>query len=259
VEPIREIILLAQTTGPSVGPIWLDGLEANHKWVILGAVVGAWVVLCAWALLSFWRNRQQESRLSALLPASRASDPSGGLSELKGEQAAVSLALADVSAFLAATSSRLSRLQQRLEQQVLRSWQGAQQSGEAFGRMARGLLLLLDHLETAPLETSLPEGHPLLFARARIKSILSEAGIEEIAVGKDQPFDGNWHRLVEQRQSPSPKGTILETVRKGYRFQRAENGHGLLRPAEVIVSTGSESQAPAAASGNSELRKGKRP
>jgi molecular chaperone GrpE len=66
---------------------------------------------------------------------------------------------------------------------------------------------------------------------AQLKSLLTEAGLEEINTA-GQPFDPNWHEAVTQQESAEvPEGQVLTQLRKGYKYRER-----LLRPASVIVS-----------------------
>jgi molecular chaperone GrpE len=66
---------------------------------------------------------------------------------------------------------------------------------------------------------------------SQLKSVLTEAGMEEIdATGK--PFDPNFHEALSQQESSSvPDGQVLQQVRKGYKYRNR-----LIRPAAVIVA-----------------------
>jgi molecular chaperone GrpE len=68
----------------------------------------------------------------------------------------------------------------------------------------------------------------------QIQTFLRDQGVEEIAaVG--QPFDPNLHEAVDQQASDTvPEGTVISQVRRGFKLRDR-----LLRPATVIVSTGS--------------------
>src|SRR5262245_2363173 len=66
---------------------------------------------------------------------------------------------------------------------------------------------------------------------SQLRSILSEAGLEEIdATGV--PFDPNFHEAVSRQESVEvPEGQVIQQLRKGYKLQDR-----LLRPASVVVS-----------------------
>jgi molecular chaperone GrpE len=65
----------------------------------------------------------------------------------------------------------------------------------------------------------------------QLKSILAEAGLEEIdAAGK--PFDPTLHEAVSQQETAEvPEGQVVQQLRKGYKLRER-----LLRPATVIVA-----------------------
>ena len=64
-----------------------------------------------------------------------------------------------------------------------------------------------------------------------LKSILAEAGLEEMDA-TDKPFDPNWHEALSQQESADlPEGHVLQQLRKGYKLRDR-----LLRPAGVVVA-----------------------
>ena len=66
---------------------------------------------------------------------------------------------------------------------------------------------------------------------SQFRSILTEAGLEEIdAAGK--PFNPNFHEAVSQQETADvPEGNVVQQLRKGYKLKER-----LLRPATVIVA-----------------------
>jgi molecular chaperone GrpE len=67
--------------------------------------------------------------------------------------------------------------------------------------------------------------------RQQLKSVLAEAGLEEIDA-THQPFDPHWHEAVaEEETTDVPEGYVVRQVRKGYRCRDR-----LLRPAAVVVA-----------------------
>ena len=64
-----------------------------------------------------------------------------------------------------------------------------------------------------------------------MKTVLAEAGLEEIdAAGK--PFDPALHEAVSQMETTdAPEGQVVQQIRKGYKLRDR-----LLRPATVIVA-----------------------
>jgi len=98
------------------------------------------------------------------------------------------------------------------------------------------LLPVVDAFEMAlaaapanPAAQSLQAG--IVMISNQIKSILAEAGLEEIdANGK--PFDPTLHEAVsEQETSDAPEGQVVRQIRKGYKFRNR-----LIRPAGVVVA-----------------------
>jgi molecular chaperone GrpE len=80
-----------------------------------------------------------------------------------------------------------------------------------------------------PAAKSLQAG--IVMISNQLKSVLAEAGLEEIdSTGKQ--FDPNLHEAVSQQESASvPEGQVLRQIRKGYKFRNR-----LMRPAGVIVA-----------------------
>ncbi|HEY1661752.1 MAG TPA: nucleotide exchange factor GrpE [Verrucomicrobiae bacterium] len=79
--------------------------------------------------------------------------------------------------------------------------------------------------KTASLQTG------IVMVQSQIKSILMEAGLEEIdAVGKT--FDATVHEAISQQDTADvPEGQVVQQIRKGYKLRDR-----LLRPAAVIVA-----------------------
>jgi molecular chaperone GrpE len=98
------------------------------------------------------------------------------------------------------------------------------------------LIPVLDNFEAAlaaagqnPTSSSLQAGVALI--QQQLKSILTDAGLEEIdATGK--PFDPNFHEAVSQEATADvPEGQVVKQLRRGYKLRER-----LLRPATVIVA-----------------------
>ena len=65
----------------------------------------------------------------------------------------------------------------------------------------------------------------------QLKSVLTEAGLEEIDASK-KPFDPNWHEAVSQQETTEvPEGHVVQQLRKGYKLRER-----LVRPATVVVA-----------------------
>ena len=100
------------------------------------------------------------------------------------------------------------------------------------------LLPVLDNFEmalaaaqTAPGDkpTALQSGVTMI--QQQLKSILAEAGLEEIDAG-GKPFDPMLHEAVSQMETAdAPEGRVVQQIRKGYKLRDR-----LLRPAAVIVA-----------------------
>ncbi len=100
------------------------------------------------------------------------------------------------------------------------------------------LLPVLDNFEMAQASAQNAQDEKLVSLKAgiaiiqqQLKSVLSEAGLEEIdATGK--LFDPTLHEAVSQQESSdTPEGHVLQQLRKGYKLRDR-----LLRPASVVVA-----------------------
>jgi molecular chaperone GrpE len=100
------------------------------------------------------------------------------------------------------------------------------------------LLPILDNFEMAlaasqttkdEKSSSLQAG--IVMVLSQLKSLLVEAGVEEIdAAGK--PFDPALHEAVSQQESAdAPEGQVIQQIRKGYKLRER-----LLRAASVVVA-----------------------
>jgi molecular chaperone GrpE len=71
----------------------------------------------------------------------------------------------------------------------------------------------------------------IVMVLSQLKSLLVEAGVEEIdAAGKQ--FDPALHEAVSQQESAdAPEGQVIQQIRKGYKLRER-----LLRPASVVVA-----------------------
>ena len=100
------------------------------------------------------------------------------------------------------------------------------------------ILPVLDNFEMALAAAQNAKGEKLASLQSgvtmiqqQLKSILAEAGLEEIdAAGK--PFDPTFHEAVSQQESAEvAEDHVLQQLRKGYKFKDR-----LLRPATVVVA-----------------------
>lgn len=85
--------------------------------------------------------------------------------------------------------------------------------------------------QTAPDRNFAALQSGLVMIQQQLKSVLAEAGLEEIDA-TNQPFDPRWHEAVAEEETAAvPEGHVVRQVRKGYRLRDR-----LLRPAAVVVA-----------------------
>lgn len=107
------------------------------------------------------------------------------------------------------------------------------------------LLLVLDFLEMALSSAAESEDARNLalgveMTRTKLVQALEAAGVESIPT--EGLFDPRIHEAVQTRRDENAEpGTVVETVRKGYRW----HGH-VLRPARVVVAAGDDDASPEA-------------
>jgi molecular chaperone GrpE len=108
----------------------------------------------------------------------------------------------------------------------------------ANASLIQKLLPVLDNFEMAlaaaqsakdEKSASLQAG--IVMVQSQLKSILAEAGLEDIdALGKT--FDAALHEAISQQETADvPEGRVVQQVRKGYKLRER-----LLRPAAVVVA-----------------------
>ena len=115
----------------------------------------------------------------------------------------------------------------------------------ANAELLRSLFPILDNFEMG-LEAARAESEKSMIfmgmsmVQRQIQDFLREHGLQEVeALGK--PFDPNVHDATAQEASDSvPEGTVLRVGRRGYKLKDR-----LLRPASVVVSSGSAQGADA--------------
>jgi molecular chaperone GrpE len=110
----------------------------------------------------------------------------------------------------------------------------------ANAALLQKLLPVLDHFEMAQTAAQTAEVPPggmaslqagIALIQQQLKSILAEAGLEEIDAG-GKPFDPMLHEAVSQMETAdAPEGRVVQQIRKGYKLRDR-----LLRPAAVIVA-----------------------
>lgn len=110
--------------------------------------------------------------------------------------------------------------------------------------LLKELLPVVDNLERAlghsdALANGLAEGVQLVLNQLR--DVLAARGVEAIA-GTGEPFDPNVHEALAHMPSEThPADTVAEVFQRGYRI-----GSYVLRPAQVVVSSGSPAAGAAA-------------
>lgn len=108
--------------------------------------------------------------------------------------------------------------------------------------LLRSLLPILDNFDMG-LQAAKAEGdnsiiyQGMVMVKKQIDEFLSDEGVDTIeSVGA--AFDPNQHEAIQQEFSEDePEGAIIGELRRGYRM-----GERLLRPANVIVSKGPQSE-----------------
>jgi len=152
---------------------------------------------------------------------------------------------ADVSAEIEALKDRLLRLQADFDNFRKRTARDrAEMCLRANEDLIRELLPALDHFEIGlrsaaehGAEDSVRQGFQLVYDQ--LLAALAKAGVTPVdAVGA--PFDAREHEAIAHVPSADvPAGAVAQQVRRGYRL-----GALLLRPAQVMVSSGPPAPAP---------------
>jgi molecular chaperone GrpE (heat shock protein) len=78
----------------------------------------------------------------------------------------------------------------------------------------------------------------------KMTELMSTYGMVEIATKPGDTFDPTMHddRGIEQTESEYPRGTIAQTVRKGYKIKKADRDV-VIRPVWVQLSRGQHKEA----------------
>ncbi len=152
---------------------------------------------------------------------------------------------ADVSAEIEALKDRLLRLQADFDNFRKRTARDrAEMCVRANEDLIRELLPALDHFEIGlrsaaehGAEESVRQGFQLVYDQ--LQAALAKFGVTPVdAVGV--PFDAQEHEAITHAPSSDiPAGTVMQQLRRGYRL-----GTLLLRPAQVLVSSGPPEAAP---------------
>ncbi len=141
-----------------------------------------------------------------------------------------------LSGLLAEAGANLDKLYLDLEDYGAKSWNQEKELEEKYLRMVYSLFLLLDHLENSAKDEKKADEIGWIYRRTL--RILDDEGIEEIPVKMGDYFSDTRHKSVKSRPDELPKSAVLEITRKGY-YTKSKTGEDIiLRPAEVIVSSG---------------------
>jgi molecular chaperone GrpE len=76
----------------------------------------------------------------------------------------------------------------------------------------------------------------MVLVQKQLNDLLEENGLQSIEA-EGQKFDPNLHEAIAHEPSDTPEETVIRQTRRGYRFKDR-----LLRPARVVVSSGSAKQ-----------------
>jgi molecular chaperone GrpE len=124
----------------------------------------------------------------------------------------------------------------------------AEAHARAHEELMRNLLPVLDHFEIG-LRSAAEHGADeavrsgFLLVQNELLRALERAGLTPLDAAPGDPFDPHLHEAVSHAPSDQyPPDTVLQATRRGYRL-----GPKLLRPAQVVVSSGPGPSTPAAA------------
>lgn len=122
------------------------------------------------------------------------------------------------------------------------------EKGEIYENANEALMLellpALDHLQIAvksarESKTDRPFQEGLQLILDQLMNVLSKYGLAPFNSGK-QPFDYNFHEAISSLPSETdPEGVVITQGRQGYKFKNK-----LLRPAQVVVSSGKPAPTP---------------
>jgi len=102
------------------------------------------------------------------------------------------------------------------------------------------LLTVLDHFDLGIDNCKGQEAHEEMLkgfemVRGQLGTTLGKYGLSVLEVKEKDDFDPNEHEAITHLASPDvPEGAVMAMTRKGYRL-----GNRLLRPVQVVVSSGS--------------------
>lgn len=122
----------------------------------------------------------------------------------------------------------------------------AEAQARAHEELMRNLVPVLDHFEIGlrsaaehGADASILSGFELV--QNELMRVLERAGLVAVEARPGDPFDPHLHEAVTHAPSDQhPPDTVLQQTRRGYRL-----GPVLIRPAQVVVSSGPGPAAPA--------------
>lgn len=112
---------------------------------------------------------------------------------------------------------------------------------QAVRGVLHSILPLVDHFDVAlSLNPDASSAKQVIDGVSMIKDELLRAltvhGVQVIRPGRNDPFDPNQHKAIVQQPAEGVEaGNVVQTLRLGYALEGR-----VLRPAEVMVATGSE-------------------
>ena len=213
-------------------PIPFPSDTDNTSGLVIGVIVG--LLIANMLAIMFLFARVFRGRAAPAPAEAHAGDgDSPSIAAMRGK-------MNRITELLSEAGSRVENFQADLEDFGAERWEKEQKFKDSYRRLTENLVLLCDHLELQAKDSPRPDPIERLMKKAG--RILEDEGIEEIPVAEGDRFDGMLHKHAGQRSNGRPRGTVLEVVRKGYRVKKPAMGDDgmILRPAEVIVSSGSE-------------------
>lgn len=147
---------------------------------------------------------------------------------------------AQMSKVLTDTEAIFKNLQLDIEDYGAQSWKKEKEAKTKHFNLLTDLFLVIDYLEDSVKKVK--NTGELEWFHKKMLRILEDSGIEETPVKIGESFNGVYHKYVGESCASIPKGCISELSRKGYLIRGKTNAEDIvLRPAEVIVSTGGKS------------------
>ncbi len=197
--------------------------------VVIIAILAA-IVYMLFRVLSHVRPKKEEERAE---PSNEVAKE-GGFAALRDVSNGLHNLLVD--------ASELSEhLNLDLEDFGVEGWKKQKALKEKYGELARGVFLLIDHLEIGVDDA----GQDLGWLHDKIGRILEDENIDEMAVDQGDEFDGQIHVHVGEDDAHLPPGTVIQVKRKGYVHKDGDEKEPfVLRRAEVVVQRGKPEKKP---------------